>query len=213
MCIARVDRKKRRPALLHGGFTLLEITLAVAILATMALAIYRFVQATLTALRVSSEASAVDIRYNGLRDLLTAEWQSLPPGAGGVSGEPFKFSGRSRDEIRWTSAGGPGLLTRYATGDYSIWMRLQPESKKSDRLDLGFLRKTTSDSDLEQESWIPLIENVAGLQIRYFEPRLNVWVEKWADPARPPRLVKIMLERNDAGVPWEMIIPTARTPF
>ena len=147
------------------------------------------------------------------RRSLTAEWQSLPPGAGGVSGEPFKFSGRSRDEIRWASAGGPGLLTRYATGDYSIWMRLQPESKKSDRLDLGFLRKTTSDSDLEQESWIPLIENVAGLQIRYFEPRLNVWVEKWADPARPPRLVKIMLERNDAGVPWEMIIPTARTPF
>ena len=42
------------------GFTLLEITLAVAILATMSLAIYRFVQSNLTALRVSSDASAAD---------------------------------------------------------------------------------------------------------------------------------------------------------
>src|SRR5271167_1586344 len=58
-----------------GGFTLLEVTLAVAILAMMSLAIYRFVQTNLIAIRVSSEASAADARYDGLRDLLTAQWQ------------------------------------------------------------------------------------------------------------------------------------------
>src|SRR5215472_9985270 len=42
------------------GFTLLEIMLAVAILGMMALAIFRFVQTNLTALRFSSETAAAD---------------------------------------------------------------------------------------------------------------------------------------------------------
>jgi prepilin-type N-terminal cleavage/methylation domain-containing protein len=195
------------------GFTLHEIIMAVAILATMALAIYRFVQANLTALRVSSESTVADMRYSGLRDLLTAQWQSLPVAQGALLGDTFKFSGVARDEIRWTCDGGPGLLTRYAAGDYNVWLRLQPENKKSDRLDLGFLRKPNDENLVEQESWIPLIENVASLEIRYFDPRLNSWLERWSDAARLPRLVKIVVGRNDAAAPWEVIIPLARTPF
>jgi prepilin-type N-terminal cleavage/methylation domain-containing protein len=195
------------------GFTLLEITLAVAILATMALAIYRFVQANVTALRVSSESTVADMRYSGLRDLLTAQWQSLPVAQGALLGDTFKFGGVARDEIQWTCDGGPGLLTRYAAGDYNVWLRLQPENKKSDRLDLGFLRKPNDENLAEEESWIPLIENVASLEIRYFDPRLNSWLDRWSDAARLPRLVKIVVGRNDAAAPWEVIIPLARTPF
>jgi prepilin-type N-terminal cleavage/methylation domain-containing protein len=195
------------------GFTLLEITLAVAILATMSLAIYRFVQANLAALRISSEVTASNMRYGGLGEMLTAQWQILPAGQGSLLGERFKFSGRSRDEIRWTSEGGPGLLTRYAAGDYTVWLRLQPNSKKADQLDLGFLRKPKDDTLVEQESWIPLIENVASLEIRYFDPRLNVWIDQWTDNMRLPRLVRVNVGRNDASSPWEMVIPLVRTPF
>src|SRR4029453_17453708 len=63
----------------HRGFTLLEITLAVAILGMMSLAIFRFVQSNLTALRVSVDVSGAEAQYEGLRDLLTAEWQNLTP--------------------------------------------------------------------------------------------------------------------------------------
>lgn len=194
------------------AFTLFEITLAVAILATMAVAIYRFVQANLTSIRVSSEISEVDARYGGLRDLLTAQWQSLP---GPLTGEPFKFSGRPRDEIKWTCPGGPGLLTRYAPGDFTVAMRLQPGNKKGDRLDLGFLRKPEDDAGFSSanESWIPLIENVGSLEVRYFDPRINGWVERWTETTRLPRLVKIVIGRTDAAVPWEMIIPLGRTPY
>jgi prepilin-type N-terminal cleavage/methylation domain-containing protein len=195
------------------GFTLLEITLAVAILATMSLAIYRFVQANLTALRISSETTTSDLRYAGLGELLIAQWQILPAGQGALLGERFKFSGRSRDEIRWTSDGGPGLLTRYAAGDYIVWLRLQPNSKKADQFDLGFLRKPKDEDVVEQESWIPLIENVVSLEIRYFDPRLNTWVDQWTDNMRLPRLVRVSVGRNDSAVPWEAVIPLARTPF
>ncbi|HET9419355.1 MAG TPA: prepilin-type N-terminal cleavage/methylation domain-containing protein [Chthoniobacterales bacterium] len=209
MSIARVKQARSR------AFTLLEITLAVAILATMAVAIYRFVEANLTSLRVSSETTTADARYGGLRDLLTAQWQSLSGTNAVLTGEPFKFSGRPRDEIRWTCSSGPGLLTRYAPGDFTVEMRLQPASSKSNRLDLGFLRKPNDDTGASSadQTWVPLIQNVASMEIRYFDPRFNGWVERWSEAGRFPRLVKIVIGRTDATVPWEMIIPLGRTPY
>jgi general secretion pathway protein J len=206
MFIARANRQR--------GFTLLEIIIAVAILATMALAIYRFVQSNLVAIRASSGAIAADARYEGLREVLTVQWQSLPSGKGALLGDAFKLEDRTRDEIRWICSAGPGLMTRYANGDYVVSLRLQSE-KNSDRLDLGLLRKARNDSvttDVE-ESWIPLIENVRSLQIRYFDAQVNVWKDSWPDPSRLPHLVKLTIGRFEAGAPWEAVIPITRNPF
>ena len=207
MFIVPVNRRR--------GFTLLEIIMAVAILATMALAIYRFVQANLVAIRLSSGAIAADARYDGLREVLANEWQSLPSGRGALLGDAFKLNDRERDEVRWVCSAGPGLMTRYAAGDFVVALRLQSEKKDSDRLDLGFLRKPKDDSSLTNvnESWIPLIEDVRSLQVRYFDTRLNVWVERWTDTGTLPRLVKVTVNRSDAAPPWEAIIPLGRTPM
>lgn len=196
------------------GFTLLEIIIAVAIMATMALAIYRFVQSNLVAIHVSSDAIAADARYDGLREVLTTQWQSLPAGRGALLGDTFKLNDRPRDEVRWICSAGPGLMTRYASGDFIVSLRLQSE-KDSERLDLGLLRRPRTDSvttDAE-ESWIPLIDNVRSLQIRYFDTRLNVWVEKWNDTGTLPRLVKVTIGRGDSSTPYEAIIPLGRTPL
>jgi prepilin-type N-terminal cleavage/methylation domain-containing protein len=197
------------------GFTLLEIIMAVAILATMAVAIYRFVQSNLIAIRLSSESLAADARYDGLREVLAQQWQSLPAGKGALLGDAFKLNDRERDEVRWICSAGPGLMTRYAAGDFVVALRLQSEKKDSDRLDLGFLRKPIEDSSLTNanESWVALIEDVRSLQVRYFDARLNVWVERWTDAGTLPRLVKVTVNRSDAAAPWEAIIPLARTPM
>lgn len=209
--------QRRAASVCRGGFTLLEVTLAVAILGMMSLAIYRFMQSSMTAIRVSSDATAADAVYGGLRDLLTAQWQTLPPDKGALTGEPFKLNDRPRDEIRWTCGGGPGLLTRYAPGDFIVTLRLQPHKKDSDRLDLGFLRKPKDDSGIanEHETWTPLIENVQSLQIRYFDARIygSVWLDRWPHKDTLPRLVKVVVQRNDVAPPWEVIIPLRRTPF
>jgi prepilin-type N-terminal cleavage/methylation domain-containing protein len=198
-----------------GGFTLLEITLAVAILGMMSLAIFRFVQTNLTSLRVSADVNAAEAQYDGLRDLLTTEWQSLTPRRAMMKGEPFKLKDRQRDEIKWNCSAGPGLLTRYAPGDFTVDLRLQPEDSKSDRLDLGLLRKPQRDSDIgdEDETWVPLIKNVNTLEIRYFGPPSYTWVDRWPDTSKLPRLVKLTVGRSDSGVPWEVIIPLGRTPW
>ena len=161
------------------GFTLLEITLAAAILGLMSLAIYRFVQANITMLRLSSAQTVEEARYNGLLDLLTTQWQSLPANAGALGGEPFKFNDRPRDEVVWFTGAGPGLLTRYAAGEFSVRMRLAPIKGGGDRMQLGFLRRSRelAEGGEEGQTWIPLIDDVRGMRIRYFDTRLNAWVD------------------------------------
>lgn len=198
----------------RAAFTLLEITMAVAILATMSLAIYRFVQANMTGMRVSAEQTAADARYTGLVNLLTAEWQTLPSGTGALLGEPFKLNDMPRDEITWICSAGPGLLTRYASGDYVVTLRMRDSKTIRGAYELGLTRKARTDTDQQApESWFPLIDGVRGLQIRYFDPRLNSWVERWTDTSTLPRLVKLDIARPDLSVPWEAIIALGRTPL
>ncbi|PWT82458.1 MAG: hypothetical protein C5B58_08180 [Acidobacteria bacterium] len=198
------------------AFTLLEIMLAVGILGLMSLAIFRFVQSNMIALRASSDTAAADAQYDGLRDLLTAEWQSLSPQRARLTGEPFKINDRERDVIGWFCSGGLGLLTRYAPGEFKVVLRLQPENEKSDRLDLGLLRKPKDDPDTGEghETWVPLIKNVTSLEIRYFGlPNApTAWVDRLPGGSLP-RLIKITLGRTDSPVPWEAIIPLRRVPY
>ena len=207
MFIAPVDRKQR-------AFTLLEITLAVAILGLMAVAIYRFVSTNVVAVRVSAEANAEDARYAGFAGLLTDQLQDLPPGQGTLGGEPYKFSGRSRDEMTWICSAGPGLFTRYARGDYSVTLRLRP-IPKSDLMELGVEREPEDDTSPTDanKSWVPLIEDLRSMEIRYFDPRLNAWVDRWTDQGTLPHLVRVTLDRSGGGVPWEAVIPLRRTPL
>ena len=223
MSIGLANLMKRRIASItavrsgYHGFTLLEIMLAVAILGMMAIAIFRFVQANLTALRFSSETAAAEAQYDGLRDLLTTQWQSLSPLRAYMNSNdsPKKFNDRERDEIQWNCGAGPGLLTRYAPGEFTAVLRLQPGNDNSDRLDLGILRKPQDDSDVAEKngSWVPLIKNVGSLEISYFDPNANDWLPKWPRGNRLPSLVKVSVGRPDATEPWEAVIPLRRTPY
>ena len=218
MCIGLANSMKRRidsiTAVRGGdhGFTLLEIMLAVAILGMMAIAIFRFVQTNLIAVRFSAETAAADAQYDGLRDLLTTQWQSLSPTRAKMVGEPFKLNDRERDEIKWSCGAGPGLLTRYAPGEFTAVLRLQPND---DRLDLGILRKPEGDSDVAEknETWVPLIKNVGSLEISYFDPNANDWLPRWPGGNKLPSLVKVSVGRPDATEPWEAVIPLRRTPY
>ena len=207
MFIAR-DRNR---LLRRSGFTLLEISFAVAILAMMSMAIYRFVQSNLISIRISSETNAVDASYDGLQALLSLQLQNLPAGEGNLTGEPFKFNNLSRDEITWISTAGPGVITRYASGDYRVTMRMRPAKNNRNQMDIGLTRKPQGEDD-GIETWFPLLPNVRSLQIRYFDPRLNSWVDRWTDTVTLPRLVRLVITRSN-GAPWDAIIALGRTPL
>jgi prepilin-type N-terminal cleavage/methylation domain-containing protein len=208
MSIVPVDRRGGR------AFTLLEVTLAVAILGMMALAIYRFVSTNLTAVRLSAEINETDARYEGLANLLLQQLQALPPGQGALAGEPYKFSGRSRDEMTWVCSAGPGLLTRYAVGQYSVTLRLRP-IEGSDKMELGIVRESEDEDNPapDDQSWVSLLTGVGSMEIRYFDPRLNAWVERWTDRGTLPHLVRLTIDRSGSAVPWEAVLPLRRSPL
>ena len=198
----------------RAGFTLLEITLAVAILGMMALAIFRFVSTNLVAVRLSSELATVDASYSALARVLTQQFQELPPGQGMLLGEPFKFEGRPRDELTWICEAGPGLFTRYAAGEYSVTLRLRP-MENSNAMELGVVRESEDDANEVEESkiWVPLLTNVTSMEIRYFDPRLNAWVDRWTDRGTLPHLVRLTITRVGGSVPWVAVLPLRRTPL
>jgi prepilin-type N-terminal cleavage/methylation domain-containing protein len=196
------------------AFTLLEIMLAMMILGLMAVAIFRFVQANIVALRVSAAENMEEARYNGLLELLTAQWRDLPSNVGALAGDTYKFDGRPRDEIVWACGAGPGLLTRYAGGEFTVRMRLRPMKDDSNRLQLGCYRKPREDADseTEHETWVPLIDDVGGLRIRYFDTRLNAWVERWTDSGSLPRLIELIIQRPNRP-DWRAVVALGRTPL
>jgi prepilin-type N-terminal cleavage/methylation domain-containing protein len=196
------------------AFTLLEIIMATAILGLMAMAIFRFVQSNLIALRISATQSMEEARYSGLLDLLSMQWQALPPGVGALAGETYKFNDRPRDEVVWTASAGPGVLTRYAGGEYTVRLRLRPMNEGSNRLQLGCFRKPRNEAEgeNEKETWVPLIDDVSGLRIRYFDTRLNAWVERWTDTGTLPRLIELILERPNSPN-FRAIVALGRTPL
>jgi len=208
MFTVRDKRRRRR------GFTLLEIILAAAILGLMSMAIFRFVQANISALRISATQSMEEAHYAGLLELLSAQWQDLPTGVGALAGDTYKFNDRPRDEIVWACGAGPGLLTRYAGGEFTVRMRLRPMKEGSDRLQLGCYRKPRDDAEGndEKETWVPLIDDVSGLRIRYFDTRLNAWVERWTDTGTLPRLIELVIQRPNAP-DWRAIVALGRTPL
>lgn len=207
MCIVSDKQRFQR------AFTLLEIMLAVGILGMMSMVIYRFVAANITVLRISSEENAAEARYAGFIHLVTSQLQDLPNGAGALSGETFVFNDKGRDEISWICGTGPGLATRYAPGEYIVRMRMQPVKEGNNTMEIGLLRKPrdTAEGSTEGVSWVPLLEDVRGIQVRYFDPRVNVWKENWTDPTLPP-LVKFAVDWG--GRPTrEAVIALRRSPL
>ena len=179
------------------AFTLLEVMVAVAIVAMVTITIFRFVEANLTAIRFSKELAERDQRLEGFFAVIQSELLALPPGRSGViTGQPHKFDAYWSDEMSWVCRPGNGLFTVHGLGDYKVTLKLQ-KAKQGDAWQLGFARSPEQAAS-PTESWVPLIEDVQELRIGYFNSRLNAWLDKWTDLNARPSLVRVeLLLKND----------------
>ncbi len=53
--------------------------------------------------------------------------------------------------------------------------------------------------------WVKLMDNVKGLEISYFDARLNGWVDKWTDTSTLPNLVRVRLALGEGRAPYEIV--------
>ena len=71
-------------------------------------------------------------------------------------------------------------------------MRLWPcnrVEKTSRELELG-IRRRRIDALEKDYAWLPLMKDVSALEIRYFDPRVNAWIERWPASEDKPLLVQ-----------------------
>ncbi len=205
----RFLKRVRGSGLMRGfkfGFTLLEVMVAVVLIAGLALTLNRFVVSIIGVLKHSSELSSERRAISGLISLLQTQLIELPPrGSNLLTGQPHKFGEYSSDTMEWGCPPGMGMMTSAATGDYRVSLELKPIAKTSSVLELGLRRRPAAGTQ-KDETWIPLMRPVCGLEIRYFHAQLNAKVDRWSDTNNLPALVYVSIQRTPDQVPYDAIL-------
>lgn len=203
-CPAIADRARRRG---RAGFTLIEVVIAVIIISFLMFSVYRFVRANLLAIRVSSQLAAERESVSSLLDYLRSVLEDLPVrGQGQLLGNPGSFHNLASDEMTWVCRAGQGLLTANGPDEYRVTLAIQPVDKSSAELEIG-LRRLAANIDEKNYNWLPLLRPAAALEIRYYDPRLNAWIERWSDTNLRPLMVRVRVWRKAEEPPLEAILP------
>jgi len=200
----------------QGGFTFIEVMLAVAIMALTTLGIFRFVQSTVRAVSGSVDDTEEQLAVDRLVALVQEEFYDLPVrGQTNISGESLKLNGADFDSIEWRSRGGPGLMTTAATGEYRVKLRIQPVEKNSNKYEIGLWRRPAlietstglvdggTDNDA---TWVPLMQHVAAMRLRYWDSRLGQLLDSWRDPTVKPAFVIMSITLEGEAVPYEAVL-------
>jgi hypothetical protein len=183
--------------------------IAVLILMLLALSIYRFLSVNLEAIAIASETVAEQDEMTALFSYLQMELNNIPPrGQGLLIGTAYRFNGVSKDEMQWISGPGSGVLTEAADGQFRTTLMLKARAKESNIVDLGLRRRPVTGSD-EDVNWVTLLPDVAELEIRYFDPRLNAKIERWTDQATRPLLVYVTIRKTKGSVPRTAVMTLA----
>lgn|GEM_PF-416086 len=188
------------------GFTLIEVMLGVAIVGLFVIAIYRFLQTDLQGITLAQQNTARETSVEALMTVMKGQLQNLSPSdTGAILGQPHVFSAQEADEMSWITApgNGNGLFTNYYSGTYTAKITLNPNSTTKQN-DLGVWRSLPDDTT--PQNWLTLIANVTALEIRYYDPNLNAWVDTWSDQNNQPTMVRFRIWRQGDSNPYESVI-------
>ena len=202
------------------GFTLLEVMLATMIVALLTSVLFRFVSTNLQAMHDTTEIQDERESVQAVVRFLQTQLADLPRRENSaLLGNPFKIHEFSNDEIIWRAHAGQGVLTAAAPGEFRVTLTVQPVESKSDVLELGLRREpitpeARADVDFfargsgqSKYNWVSLVRPMVGFEVRYFDPRLNAWLDRWTDQTVRPQLVRVRLWKNADDAPVEAILP------
>jgi len=185
-----------------GAFTLLEVIVAVLLIAMISLTLQRFVDAMLTGIAASTEREAEAEKISALMRYLGVQLNAIPPsGIERLKGDRHKFNNLYADELTWRCRGGAGTLTTSADGEWRVTLMLRPQKEKQSKYDLGLRRVRVEGGTDKDWNWVPLLPDVPELKIDYFDADLNAPMERWTDGSRLPLLVTITFRRAGDAVP------------
>ena len=201
------------------GFTLLEVLIATLIISLLAFTLFRFVSTHLLAMQTMTEIGAERETVQAVVRLIETQLADLPRRQNGVIlGNPLKVHDLPSDELIWRARAGQGVLSAAAPGEYRVTLTVQPVEGVGNEYELGIRREpvtTEARNNLDffgrgsgqsKYNWVSLIRPMEGFEVRYFDPRLNAWLDRWTDQTARPSLVKVRLWRRASEPPVEAII-------
>ena len=188
----------------RAAFTLLEVMISVLIVMLLAVSLSQFLTVNLEAIAATTVDSIEQERTRGLLRFVQGELNQLPAKTPGVlSGTANKFRDLSSDELTWVCKPGSGILTSGAVGDFRTTLMLRPQTPTSRVYDLGLRRRPVEGSD-KDVNWLPLIIDVAAVEIRYLQ--LGSWVDRWNNPTARPALIRLRIWKNKGALPVEAVL-------
>jgi prepilin-type N-terminal cleavage/methylation domain-containing protein len=196
------------------AFTLLEIMIATAIIGVAMLAMYSFLSTHLEAMSITTETARRERELAGFQNLVDGwarSWRQ--PTRVNLVGLPHKFDELPSDEFSFTSRAGDGLLSAAGEVDYRVTMLLRRVEGKV--FDLGLIRVPDGEVFQTAKDWAPLVRNLRGLEIRYFDPQQHTWVDTWNGRGDLPRMIRIRLwvAERDNSQDFVICIPPRGQPL
>lgn len=181
---------RQAPRGFEGGFTLIEVLLAVSLVAMMATLVFGSLYVTLSAIDTARASSANEQIVRGTLRLMTDE---LSFGEGrttfpwtGINGQ---WDGQPADSIAFLTMG----QFRGAESAKDTELVRIVYTREGDRL-LRFARKNLyglTDESIEQ---VELATKVKGFNVRYYDGKGNLWLDEWSGRGQEsPKVILIEL--------------------
>lgn len=177
----------------EGGYLLLEVLLALAILSIVVVMIFQIVQTTL---RITSDINFLQMqqeKIDAICELLRRNFLAMPQTTLFQTRKKEKsFELIFRDSPFSFSWSGNGA--QYGT--VVIASRLQSDGRivLSVLQDPGDSQKVIDAQTEWKGSWVPLLGDIDQIGWRFFDPQNGKWLTEWSDAAVKPTLVEITLK-------------------
>lgn len=206
-----------------SAFTLLEVIIAMTVFSIIAGALFGVVQASIRAADELETTQRESRRISAFVELCRKTLATLPPQAS-FRGFWVEDSDPAVQEIEFRNA--PSIFSWGGTalnyGSTTLGIRAQEDGRFSlaiSRSDFappeetGFITET--DTALEPDElgryWLVLVPDLEWVQWRFFDSRINDWLDLWQSRTRP-RLVELQFLLPGDTIPIRAVFPVAAAP-
>jgi general secretion pathway protein J len=179
----------RRPPRLEGGFTLVEVLLAVALVSMMAALVFGSLFVTTSAIDAARASSANEqIIRSTLRVMIDELSLGKSSQTGPWMGINGQLEGQPADTIAFLTMG----QFRGAESTKDTELVLIVYTREGDRL-LRYIRRNLYGLTDESVGQIELANKVKAFNIRYYDDKNRLWVDEWDGRGRLQSVPKAIL--------------------
>ncbi len=181
---------RRAPRDSEGGFTLIEVLLAVSLIAMMATVVFGSLYVTINAIDAARIKSADEQIVRSTLRLMNDELSvSMDRPIGPWVGINAQYEGRPADSVAFLTMG----QFRGAESAKDTEMVRIVYTREGDRL-LRFVRRNLYGLTDESVEQVELATKVKGFNVRYYDGKSNLWLDEWTGGgSAPPKAILLEL--------------------